>query len=829
MRVVKQKTKLIIYLLLSIFIVALTLLYVVSEKAFVSNRESAFLLERDYYVNDVESAIYEIETMLNVLDNYISVQDNYDDLLEYLTEIADENENIASIYFGMPDKTMINSSGFIPPAGFDLTTRPWYQEALASEDVIHTSAFINATNDRVIITIAKAVYNNDDLFLGVIATDIDIKIITEGIINADLDENQYLFIIDGNNNVLTHPDLNLNEISLSSASDYDIPYEDFIDNYGLLKDINVLGSKGYIAYSRVLDSDYTLGLFINNYGMNRLSVLNVFLTTVFVVLVAVLISILLIYNIFIQRPLNKLVADIKSIDLDNNPDYKLNTSRRIGFSDARVALNNLLDYTMKNRQKAEERLKLLVSRNQRFNILIESASDLVFEVDKDFRYKEIFGLGLSILFKMKEEDFIGKTHTEVFGKKLGNLRERQYKKVLEGSRVRYQWDIVIDGVKKYFETILSPLLNINDEIIGIVGVSRDITEKESKYEEMEYLSSHDYLTGLYNRKYYYEHMDMLDREELIPYAVLNIDLNGLKIINDAFGHAVGDLTLKRTADILRNNLIKKEDVISRVGGDEFTVIIHNPTEEDVIETRNRLLKAFSAEKIKNITLSVAIGYYIKTDVSITADEVRKLAENDMFRHKVSERDSVRNKAISAILKTLTEKFEEEKRHSERVAEISIKIGKALELKREEINELGTAAVFHDIGKISIPDELINKPSKLTKEEFEIMKTHTNVGYEILRTADEYSELAIYASSHHERWDGLGYPKQLKGEEIPLFSRIICIADAYEAMTSDRPYRKRMSDEYATSEIIRCAGTQFDPVLAKVFVEKVLNEKWPEDQ
>ncbi|MCF7924874.1 MAG: HD domain-containing protein, partial [Candidatus Izimaplasma sp.] len=129
------------------------------------------------------------------------------------------------------------------------------------------------------------------------------------------------------------------------------------------------------------------------------------------------------------------------------------------------------------------------------------------------------------------------------------------------------------------------------------------------------------------------------------------------------------------------------------------------------------------------------------------------------------------------------------------------------------------------GKISLPDNILNKPGKLTEEEYEIVKTHTTIGYDILHTADEYSDLAIHASNHHERYDGLGYPNGLKGKDIPLFSRIIAITDAYEAMTSDRPYRKKMSKAKATKEIIDNAGTQFDPELAKAFVEKVLNKEW----
>lgn len=146
---------------------------------------------------------------------------------------------------------------------------------------------------------------------------------------------------------------------------------------------------------------------------------------------------------------------------------------------------------------------------------------------------------------------------------------------------------------------------------------------------------------------------------------------------------------------------------------------------------------------------------------------------------------------------------------------------ALHIKGDDLVELELAGLYHDIGKISIPDSILNKPGKLTEEEFEVIKTHTEVGYQILRAADEYSDLAEHALSHHERWDGTGYPRGLKAEQIPLFSRIISIADSYEAMTADRPYRKAMNQEIAIEEIIRCSGSQFDPKIANIFINDVL--------
>jgi HD-GYP domain-containing protein (c-di-GMP phosphodiesterase class II) len=180
----------------------------------------------------------------------------------------------------------------------------------------------------------------------------------------------------------------------------------------------------------------------------------------------------------------------------------------------------------------------------------------------------------------------------------------------------------------------------------------------------------------------------------------------------------------------------------------------------------------------------------------------------------------------ALFNSLKEKYEDERIHSDRVSHYCLMMGEKLNLTKNEILELEFAGLIHDIGKITIPDSILKKPGKLTEDEWTIMKTHTTHGYQILRSADKYSKLADYALTHHERWDGKGYPKGIKEEEIPLFSRIICICDAFEAMTSDRPYRKALPVESAIEELIRCSGSQFDPYLVNLFVKKVLIDEYP---
>jgi putative nucleotidyltransferase with HDIG domain len=185
--------------------------------------------------------------------------------------------------------------------------------------------------------------------------------------------------------------------------------------------------------------------------------------------------------------------------------------------------------------------------------------------------------------------------------------------------------------------------------------------------------------------------------------------------------------------------------------------------------------------------------------------------------------NAKDRSMMDILQTLTYKHHEEALHSRRVSDYCVRMGEVLGLAAEKLDELRLAGMFHDIGKISIPDHIINKPGKLTDDEWTIMRMHPVIGYEILSAAAEYSKLAPYARSHHERIDGHGYPDQLKGDEIPLVSRIISISDAYEAMTADRPYRKAMDKKAAIEELRAHAGSQFDPRLVEIFISRVLEE------
>ncbi len=360
----------------------------------------------------------------------------------------------------------------------------------------------------------------------------------------------------------------------------------------------------------------------------------------------------------------------------------------------------------------------------------------------------------------------------------------------------------------------------------IIGTHIDITDLKRKEEQIEYLNYHDQLTGLKNRRSYEKAIKDYIKKDNLPLAVVMADVNGLKLTNDAFGHLCGDNLLIRVSDVLKSQL-RPEDFVARIGGDEFIILMPKSNSLDAEKLVDKINKALAQAQSDNMVVSVSFGWATKKDENEDYINVYKRAEYRMYRKKLSERKSKRSESIKIIFRTLQEKSEQERQHSERVSRYCLKIGREMGLSYKEILELETAGLMHDIGKIGIEENILNKKDKLSDEEWRIMKRHSEIGYRILSSANEFNNISNYVLYHHERWDGGGYPRNLKGEEIPLISRIIAVADSFDAMTSQRCYKKSLTKQQAIEEIVKNAGTQFDPHIAKVFVNNVLKKAWEE--
>jgi len=386
----------------------------------------------------------------------------------------------------------------------------------------------------------------------------------------------------------------------------------------------------------------------------------------------------------------------------------------------------------------------------------------------------------------------------------------------------FEYEIITkSNERKWVLEIGQGIFNDKDELIALEGIVIDNHEQKLREKQIMFMLDHDYLTGLFNRKYYEEAIKKLDKNKNLPLTMVITDINGVRLINDAFGYSRGDKLIKETANLLQS-CCRSGDVLARLGGDEFGFILPNTDNEKADKFVNAIIKACAEynknKKNKLFEMNISIGYATKVSAYEDINDIMKSADDYMRNKKLLNRKSIHNEIISSIMATMYEKSEETEEHAKRLSRICKKIGDQLKLNQKNMSELELFAMLHDIGKVAIDDRILKKPGKFNDDEWIIMKSHPEIGYRIAKSASEIEPISEYILTHHERWDGKGYPRGLNGEEIPLLSRILAVADSFDAMTNDRIYRKAMSLEYAITEINKNSGSQFDPQVVEVFQE-----------
>ncbi|HKM08716.1 MAG TPA: HD domain-containing phosphohydrolase [Sphaerochaeta sp.] len=365
----------------------------------------------------------------------------------------------------------------------------------------------------------------------------------------------------------------------------------------------------------------------------------------------------------------------------------------------------------------------------------------------------------------------------------------------------------------------------DEDTLESLCMTIDISERRDEEDKVRYASTHDALTGFYNRTHFEEQINNFSSEGKLPLAVAFGDVNGLRIINEAFGREQGNLLLQRIAVIIKDRL-GEQNYVARVGGDEVALIFFNtPIGEAELIIRGIREQVSEMLVMDSVRTSVSFGLCEMTKAEDDINEVIKYAEKDVDARKLMESPHMRGRAVYAIINTLHEKNKREELHSRRVSDFCEALAKGLEMSEWQVAEMKLLGLMHDIGKIAISESILNKEGKLTDKEWQEMKRHPEIGYRILFSVEDMAGIAGYVLAHHEHFDGNGYPKGLKGFEIPLQSRIVAIADAFDAMTAERTYRTRVTPQDAAKELKKHAGTHFDPALARTFVEKFLNMDW----
>ena len=793
---------------------------------------------------------YEIETWLEAQREVLYDAQRYafryhdlpDKMEGYLMTLMAGDPAFATLYYGNEAGDFVNGTGFEWPNGLDYKERPWYKLAKETQQLVITQPFQNAIANEMIISVAVPVLTYDGEFVGVIAGDIPLSSLYDFLNVQGHFDHSFAYLVSDDATLI---------LASKMGRDADQTYEalqkwveDKRDSHSGNAVTTLHGVKGLCYHQKIGDTSWRLLSFTSlevysnaDKVVSRASyVLLGFTVFVFMVL-------FYLQSRYVTKPILALEAQIEAIDVEANVSHRIQNKHGKAFQPLINKINDLLtriDNMVRQLQDDRDEFQTMteeieasyhqviaaeqeMSRQKLcFEALFRHTEDAIVMFDQNHRILDI-NARFTALFGYELLDIRGKDLDDVISGKNVNTGAKDLTRALfQGVPVRKESvrfgknnlaiDVAVHGVPMIMDGVM----------MGGYGIYTDISDRKKKEAYLAYMGTHDDLTDLYNRSYMNRLLAELNTQEHLPLGIIMLDVNGLKLINDAFGQNAGDKLLIEIAHYLRM-LCKEEHIIGRMGGDEFVVICPMTNEAEIEALSKRIKKACKEVSVGSgdVSISVSVGWAEKKSLDQKMSDILKTAEDYMNRRKLSEGPSVRGKAIYAMIKTLHEKNKREEQHSIRVSELSERLGKRLKLSERDVHELKTMGLLHDIGKIGIDERILNKTTHLTPEEFEEIKKHPEIGYRILSSVNEMSEMAEHVLAHHERWDGLGYPKGLKGEDIPYLARIISIVDAFDAMTSDRSYRKGMSQEEAFAELRRFSGLQFDPALVDIFIEEMV--------
>jgi diguanylate cyclase (GGDEF)-like protein/PAS domain S-box-containing protein len=532
------------------------------------------------------------------------------------------------------------------------------------------------------------------------------------------------------------------------------------------------------------------------------------------------------------------------------------------------------------RQRAEEALR---ESEERFRIIFESTSDCIIVWDKDYRYLYVNQAAIDHVGTTRD-NVIGKNIESGLGHipDFMNLWKNRIDKVFQTQKpMKVEDAVMVRDRLVYSESTLSPLRDKNGDVFAVGVVYRDITDRKQSELELEKINKElsrsnkrlnqialkDPHTGLYNHRYLAEIMDS-EFYRVKRYggavAVTMLDIDFFKSINDMYGHQFGDMVLKQFAQKLRK-MTRQYDTVVRYGGEEFVIISPGTSRTQAQKLAQRIIDSIGTyhfgDKKNEVSLKVSLAVIsypedkannamdlVKTAELILAnakeeggnrvyssldkkvdkeEEESKIAEVNLLRQQLEKLNKQANQnlieSIFAFAKTIELKDHYTGEHVEKTVRYATNIASGLGLSKYEIEMIRQAAILHDLGKIGISDNILMKKSKLTEKEMTEIRRHPEIAADILRPIHVLNAIIPFILHHHERWDGGGYPDGLKGEEIPLGARVVAIADVYQALISNRPYRKAFSKKEALKIIEEASEKQFDPKIVDVFINILKKE------
>lgn len=863
------KTKILIFLIPIVIISIISSLFIsvkMAEEILGKEIENKMIFIDRLKTQKVEEILATMETISVGLASTVSMSykdadfDQYEELVTSTLQTTSEINGIGIImkpnvigedvpyavtYSQYEEDGILVSSTDYEAGKYNFYNRDYYKLAQTNDDLTFITPFKEAVTGKLIFVSTYPIKNEKDEFIGCIITRVLVDDFTSVLVQY-IDDDSQLYIIDAEGNVVVNSDDSTMErltslddivdVNLKSEMKKALASQNEEDKFTC----SVEGKSYDVYLTNMKDFGLKIVYTVSNenvYASLKSVMPYFFALAIFTILFLTVATISLIRR-NVEKPINVLITEFNKIASN---EYTTKAPSLLEQSKDEFGILGKKLTVMKTHLKSYQ-VDLEVSMNENLCIAEElkvqndslMESELVLEKALNYNRAILTALPEIVLILNQEGNVLecrGKSSSRLFngqlfvGKNVKDIAENEaigqevmnnIKKVRGTTNIEVmEFSTQVGEIEEYFDLRFAECTE--DQVLVVCA---NTTQKNLQIREIAYLNNYDQLTGMLNRLNMRITIKQLLKDKEVPFTILLINLNGLKVFNSSYGYEEGDRFILELANILKNSNLENKK-LAYYGSGEFIIVLKNGDENDAEKYIASLREECKKHYVNDINVTFSFGYYTVQNSNETSDYAFNTAEKRMLKYKRQEYANNDINTIEIINRTLHAKSPREQYHSERVAKLCREFAIAVGFIQKEQEEMYTAGLLHDIGKIGIPENILDKPGKLSSEEFFEMKRHPEIGHKILEVSDNMKDIANIIMFHHEKWDGTGYPFGLQGENIPFKSRMITIIDSYDAMVSDRSYRAGMSKEDAIAELERCVGTQFDPTLVNIFIQQVL--------